>query len=84
MVDEKFHFSHIWVYDIEKEEATRLTEGEFIVSDAHWSVDSKQIVYVSRPNTKNDERWKTDIWVVDLGTKTPRKLYENPGPDSSL
>jgi dipeptidyl aminopeptidase/acylaminoacyl peptidase len=83
VVDEKFRFSHIWIYNIEKEEATRLTEGEFIVGDAQWSPDSDKIVYVSRPNTKNDERWKTDIWVVDLDTKKPRKLYENPGPDSS-
>lgn len=83
IVDEKFRMSHIWIFDIEKEQTTRLTEGEFTVSDAHWSPDSKQIVYVIRPNTKNDEGWKTDIWVADLDTKTPRKLYENPGPDSS-
>jgi len=83
VVDEKFRMSHLWVHDINNKGSTRLTEGVFTVSDAHWSPDSKQIVYVTRPNTKNDESWKTDIWVVDLETKTPSKLYENPGPDSS-
>ena len=83
VVDEKFRMSHLWVYDIEKEESVRITAGEFTVSDARWSPDSKQIVYVARPNTKTDEAWNSDIWVMDLGTKTPRKLYENPGRDSS-
>jgi len=83
VVDEKFRWSHLWVYDIAKKEATRLTEGDFTVSDAHWSPDSTAIVYVSRVNTKVDDSWNSDVWVVDLETKTPKKLYENPGSDSS-
>jgi len=83
VVDEKFRMSHLWIYDISKDEATRLTKGDFTVSDARWSPDSEKIVYVTRPNTKNDESWNSDIWVIDLETKTPKKLYENPGRDLS-
>ena len=57
MVDEKFRWSHLWVYDIANKESTRLTEGNFTVSDAHWSPDSTAIVYVSRVNTKVDDSW---------------------------
>lgn len=81
VVDEKFRMSHLWAYDIVRNEATQLTKGNFTISDAHWSPDSKQIVYVSRPNTKIDESWNSDIWVIDLETKTQRNLYENPGSD---
>jgi dipeptidyl aminopeptidase/acylaminoacyl peptidase len=36
---------------------------------------------VTRPNTKNNDSWKSDVWLIDVDTKTPRKLYENPGSD---
>jgi len=83
VVDQKFRMRHLWVYDIGKNEEARLTQGNFTVSDAHWSPDSKQIVYVTRPNPKVDEAWNSDIWVLDLETKAPKKLYDNPGSDSS-
>ena len=83
VVDEKFPWRHLWVYDIEKGEASRITEGKFTVGDAHWSPDSSQIVYVTRPNTKVNDTWNSDIWVVDLEAKSPKKLYENPGSDVS-
>lgn len=83
VVDEEFRMSHLWVYDILQHKESRLTEGEFTVSDAHWSPDSKNIVYVTRPNTKVDQRWKSDIWVVSVEDRDPRKLYENPGRDLS-
>jgi dipeptidyl aminopeptidase/acylaminoacyl peptidase len=83
VVDEKFRMSHLWIFDIDSKKNTRLTGGEFTVSDFHWSPDSKSITYVSRPNTKVDLGWNSDIWVVTLDQDKPRKLFENPGPDSS-
>jgi len=83
VVDEKFRMSHLWVFDIDKKEESRLTEGLFTVSDPQWSPDSRRAVYVSRPTPKVDDRWKSDVWVLDLGAKTPRKLFENPGSDQS-
>lgn len=81
VVDQKFRMSHLWVYNISKDKKTRLTQGDFTVSDARWSPDSRKIAYVVRPNTKVDDSWKSDIWVIDLETKTPKKLYNNPGRD---
>jgi len=83
VVDEKFQMSHLWNFEIASKKASRLTEGEFTVSDFRWSPDSKTIAYVSRPNTKVDESWNSDIWVVALDNPEPKKLFENPGPDSS-
>jgi dipeptidyl aminopeptidase/acylaminoacyl peptidase len=83
VVDEKFRMSHIWIFDIESKTTSRLTGGEFTVSDFRWSPDSKNIAYVSRPNTKVDESWNSDIWVVAQENPEPKKLFENPGPDSS-
>lgn len=82
VVDEKFRMTHIWIYDLDKKESFRLTEGDFTVSDVRWSPDSTRLAYVSRPNTKVDESWNSDIWVVDIEEKTPAKLYQNPGRDA--
>ncbi len=81
VVDEKFRMSHLWLYDLASGKEERLTEGEFTVSDFRWSPDSREIVYVTRPNDKYDEAWNSDIWVVELETKKTRKVFENPGRD---
>ena len=81
VVDESFRMSHLWIYDIGSKESKRLTEGSFTVSDAQWSPDSKQIVFVSRPNTKNDDSWNSDLWVVGSEGGKPSKLFDNPGTD---
>jgi dipeptidyl aminopeptidase/acylaminoacyl peptidase len=82
VVDQKFRMSHLWIYDIEKSEESRLTEGDFTVRSPEWSPDSRHIVYETRPNTKIDENWDSDIWVIETDSKESRKLYENPGSDS--
>ena len=81
VVDQKYRMSHLWIYDLNKNEEMRLTQGKFTVSDARWSPDGQKIVYVTRPTPKSDDGWKSDIWLIDLETKTTQKLYDNPGRD---
>jgi len=83
IVDEKFRMSHLWIYDIKNNKESRLTKGDFTVSNARWSPDSKHTVYEIRPNTKTDESWNSDIWVAELESKKANKLYKNPGSDSN-
>lgn len=85
VVDAEFRWTHLWVVDFAGGEAQRLTAGDFTVSDAQWSPDSGRIAYVTRPNTKLDDTWNSDIWVADLRADAPslRKLFENPGPDAA-
>jgi len=82
VVDQDFRMSHLWLLDIESGEETRLTEGEFTVSDPQWSPDSSKIAFVTRPNTKIDDSSWSDVWVVDLEGNA-EKFYENAGPDGS-
>lgn len=82
VVDQDFRMTHLWVFDIESGEETRLTEGEFTISDPQWAPDSSKIAYVSRRNTKVDDSAWSDVWVVDLDGNA-EKFFENEGPDSS-
>jgi dipeptidyl aminopeptidase/acylaminoacyl peptidase len=83
VVDAEFRWTHLWMHDIASGETTRLSEGDFTVSDPRWSPTSDRIAYVTRPTTKNDDGWNSDIWVVDVADGEARKLFANPGPDSS-
>ncbi|MFQ6037054.1 MAG: prolyl oligopeptidase family serine peptidase [Candidatus Aminicenantales bacterium] len=83
VVDAEFRMSHLWLFDIQEKKEERLTEGAFTVSEFRWSPDSREIAFVSRPNTKVDDAWKSDIWVLDVASKTKKKLYENPGRDTN-
>src|SRR5688572_24376835 len=82
VVDEVFRWSHLWTFDIATGKETRLTEGQFVVSDPQWAPDSKKVAYVTRPTTKVDDSAWSDVWVVEMGG-TARKFFENKGPDTS-
>ena len=83
VVDETFQMVHLWVHDIDAEEATRLTEGAFTVANPDWAPDSRWVVYVRRPTPALDDGWQSDIWTVELETKTTRQLFENAGSDTN-
>lgn len=82
VVDQDYVMTHLWVFDIESGEETRLTEGDYTVSDPQWAPDSSKIAYVTRPTTKVDDSSWSDVWVVGLDGNA-EKFYENQGPDSS-
>lgn len=82
VVDETFRWSHLWTFDIASGTEKRVTEGKFVVSDPQWSPDSRKVAYVTRPTTKVDDAAWADVWMVEVGG-TPRKFYENAGPDTS-
>ena len=82
VVDETFRWSHLWTFDIASGTEKRLTEGKFVVSDPQWAPDSKRVAFVTRPTTKVDDAAWADVWLVEVGG-TPRKFYENAGPDTS-
>ena len=83
VVDTEFQWPHLWVYDLDSGETTRLSEGDFTVSDPRWSPSSDRIAFVTRPTTLLDDGWNSDIRVVDVASGDSRVLFENPGPDSS-
>jgi dipeptidyl aminopeptidase/acylaminoacyl peptidase len=82
VVDGKFRWTHLWTFDIASGKTTRLTEGDFVVSDPQWAPDSKTIAFVTRPTTKVDDSAWSDVWVTTVGG-TPRKFFTNDGPDTS-
>jgi len=83
VIDTNFRFSHLWVIDVESKKATEVGKGDFVISDPQWSPDGKRLSYTTNPTPKADDGTSSDIFIANAdGSGTPRKLYENEGPDS--
>lgn len=83
VVDKDIRMTHLWVFDLEKKEEKRLTEGNFTVSDPQWSPDGKQIAFVTRPTPRADDGARSDVWVLDVASGQKRQLAAGPGPEDS-
>ena len=82
VVDGTFRMTHLWVYDLDSGETTRLTDGNFTVNNPDWSPDSRRVVFETRPNPTANDRWRSDISVIEMETGEFRTLYESGGSDT--
>ena len=78
LIDRDIKMAHLWLYDIQKKEEKRLTEGEFTVSDPQWSPDGTRITYTARPTPKADDGGLSDVWVVTIANGNKTKLENTP------
>lgn len=81
VVDHDLKMSHVWLYDIASKKETRLTEGDFTVSDAQWSPDGSHISFTSNPTPRADDGDLTAIWVLDVASKQKRRLVSGDAPN---
>jgi dipeptidyl aminopeptidase/acylaminoacyl peptidase len=86
VVDGNFRYSHLWVIDVEGKDhkAAEIVRQDWVTSDPQFSPDGRQISFTVHPTPKADDGQLSDIYIANAdGTGTPRKLYENAGPDSN-
>lgn len=74
VVNHDLKMTQVWIFDLEKRQERRLTEGEFDVVDAQWSPNSKQISYTSAPTPQPDVNSQSKIWVVDVASGQRHKI----------
>jgi dipeptidyl aminopeptidase/acylaminoacyl peptidase len=56
--------AHLYVYDIDAAELTRVTSGRYTESEAQWAPDGSRIVFVSNREEDPDKGYETDLWTV--------------------
>lgn len=83
VVDGTFQMTHLWLHDLDTEATSRLTEGDFTVANPDWSPDSRWVAFETRPNPTANDRWQSDVWVVEPATGDRRLLYQNGGSDTA-
>lgn len=81
VIDRDIKMSHLWLWDIEKKEGKRLTEGSFTISDPQWSPDGTRISYTKRPTPKADDGGLSEVWVMTVRGGEKKKLVGVAGPN---
>jgi dipeptidyl aminopeptidase/acylaminoacyl peptidase len=79
VIDHDLKMAHLWVYDLDKKEEKRLTEGNYTVSDPQWSPDGMRITYTTRPTPRADDGALSDVWVVTVASGEKKKIAGEPG-----
>jgi dipeptidyl aminopeptidase/acylaminoacyl peptidase len=79
VIDHDIKMNHLWLFDLDKKEEKRLTEGNFTCSDAQWSPDGTRISFTETPTPKADDSSLTAVWVVNVATGEKKKLAEGGG-----
>jgi dipeptidyl aminopeptidase/acylaminoacyl peptidase len=79
VIDHDIKMTHLWLWNIEKKDEQRLTEGNFTVSDAQWSPDGARVTYTSRPTPRADDGALSDVWMVTVASGEKKKLASGDG-----
>src|SRR5260370_6456640 len=79
VIDRDIKMTHLWLWNLEKKDEKRLTEGEFTASDPQWSPDGAHVSYTTRPTPKADDGNLTDVCVLTNATGQKKKLIGDPG-----
>ncbi len=90
LVDQNFKFSHLYVVDVshhtsEAVEASRVTEGDFQVTDFDWIPSGEAIAFTHQPDPRiNTGRVASDLSLVVLAEGNPlRHLVTTAGLEGS-
>ncbi|HMG75742.1 MAG TPA: S9 family peptidase [Pyrinomonadaceae bacterium] len=79
VIDRDIKMTHLWLWNIEKKEDKRLTEGNFTVSDPQWSPEGTRITYTTRPTPKADDGSLSEVWIMTIAGGEKKKLEESAG-----
>ncbi|HMJ26881.1 MAG TPA: S9 family peptidase, partial [Pyrinomonadaceae bacterium] len=79
VMDRDIKMTHLWLWNVDKKDEKRLTEGNFTVSDAQWSPDGTHITYTTRPTPKADDGSFSDVWIATIAGGNKKRLVELAG-----
>ena len=79
VIDRDLKMTHLWVFDLNKKQEQRLTEGDVTVSDPQWSPDGTRITYTTRPTPRADDGALSDVWMIRVASGEKKKIAGEPG-----
>lgn len=79
VIDRDIKMTHLWLFDLDKKEDKRLTEGDYTVSDPQWSPNGTSIKYTTRPTPKADDADLDNIWILTIASGEKKKITGDQG-----
>jgi dipeptidyl aminopeptidase/acylaminoacyl peptidase len=79
VIDHDLRMSHLWLWNIDKKEEKRLSQGNFTTSDPQWSPDGAHVSYATRPTPKADDGSLSEIWTLNVASGEKKKVIETAG-----
>jgi len=83
VMDHDLKMTHLWLWNIDKKDEKRLTEGNFTVSDPQWSPDGTRVTYTTRPTPRADDGALSDLWILTIATAEKKKLVPTESSDNA-
>jgi dipeptidyl aminopeptidase/acylaminoacyl peptidase len=83
VIDRDIKMTHLWLWNIEKKDEKRLTQGDFTVSDPQWSPDGTHITYTTRPTPRADDGALSDLWMLTVASAEKKKLVDAGSSDNA-
>ena len=82
---EMSYWSNLWSFDTQEtkeEKATKLTDEKFLLGDFDPSPDGKSVALTARYRNRRNDGYLTELFVLDIESKTKTRLTENEAPES--
>ena len=83
VMDRDLKMTHLWLWNIEKKDEKRLTEGNFTVSDPQWSPDGTRVTFTTRPTPRADDGALSDLWILTVASAEKKKLVPTESSDNA-
>ena len=83
VIDHDIRMTHLWLWNLEKKDEKRLTEGNFTVSDPQWSPDGTRVTFTTRPTPRADDGALSDLWILTVATAEKKKLADTGSSDNA-
>jgi dipeptidyl aminopeptidase/acylaminoacyl peptidase len=78
-----FKHRHLWTTDLEGK-TTRITTGDFSVSNYDLSVDGRKIAMTRTPSPQLEFLDRGEVWVMDASGANARQLTTNKVPEGNV
>lgn len=79
-------WSNLWwvAVDFDSAQSHPLTEGQRMIGDFAVAPDGRSVAFTYRTEDRRNDEFRSEIAVVDVGTKEIRTLTHNEAPESRL
>jgi dipeptidyl aminopeptidase/acylaminoacyl peptidase len=75
-------WTNLWVFDIDEEKETRITEEDFRIGSFGVSPDGRRLLYTARTDNCRNQQYLGEIFLLDLRDSSTTRLTNNKAPES--